>query len=104
MSGPQLPLKILPKAATDIKQILKYTQRVWGDEQRKKYKGAIDQCLKDIQANPAPRITSENCSDGYLRRHLNKKYRHYVFYKVTSESILIVRLLHDSMDSASHLD
>ena len=103
MSGPQLPLKILPKAATDIKQILKYTQRVWGDEQRKKYKAAINRCLKDIQANPSPRIKSEDCGNGYFRRHLDKKYRHYIFYRVTTDSIVIVRLLHDSMDSGRHL-
>ena len=103
MSGPQLPLKILPKAATDIKQILKYTQRVWGEGQRKKYKAAIDRCLKDIQANPSPRLKSEECSNGYLRRHMDKKYRHYIFYRVTADSIVIVRLLHDSMDSERHI-
>ena len=103
MSGPQLPLKILPKAATDIKQILKYTQRVWGAEQRKQYKTEIERCLRDIQTTPSPRIRSEKCSDGYLRRHLDKKYRHYIFYKVTDEAILIMRLLHDSMDSNQHL-
>lgn len=103
MSGPQLPLKIRPKAATDIKQILKYTQHVWGDEQRQNYKAAIDRCLKDIQANPSPRFKSEECRDGYFRRHLDKKYRHFIFYRVTADAIVIVRLLHDSMDSRRHL-
>ena len=103
MSGPQPQLKISPKAASDIKQILKYTQSIWGSEQRTKYKKAIDQCLNDIRANPSPRTKSEKCIDGYCRRHLDKKYRHYVFYRVVNGDILVVRLLHDSMDSSRHL-
>jgi toxin ParE1/3/4 len=103
VSGPQPPLKILPKAANDIKQILKYTQSVWGTAQRQKYKGEIVRCLNDIQANPLPRTKSEMCIDGYYRRHLDKKYRHYVFYRVVGSDILVVRLLHDSMDFNRHL-
>ncbi|ESA37139.1 hypothetical protein N836_00225 [Leptolyngbya sp. Heron Island J] len=82
---------------------MKYTQNVWGEAQRRKYKQAIDNCLLQIKADPSPRSRTETAIPGYYRRHLGKGCKHYVFYKLTNTEILVVRLLYDRMDFGQHL-
>ncbi|MEM9164214.1 MAG: type II toxin-antitoxin system RelE/ParE family toxin [Cyanobacteria bacterium P01_F01_bin.4] len=93
----------MPKAIEDIKDILKYTQMTWGPTQRTLYKQAIDKCIQSVGQTPQPRTKADECVPGYLRRHIGKGYRHYVFYRIGEDVVVVVRLLHDSMDFMRHL-
>ncbi|WP_155746815.1 type II toxin-antitoxin system RelE/ParE family toxin [Scytonema sp. UIC 10036] len=103
MSGQKLPLDLRPQARSDIKSILKYTTQRWGAQQRGRYKTLIERCLDSITANPLPRSRKEESIEGYYRRHVGGKGRHFVYYRLLEDSVLVVRILHDSMDVERHL-
>jgi toxin ParE1/3/4 len=101
--SPKLPLKLRPLARTDIKEILKRTTKLWGSEQRLKYKNLIDDCLESIVVSPSPRSKRDESVSGYYRRHLGSRSRHYIFYKILDDRIDVVRILDDRMDFDRHL-
>ncbi|KYC41883.1 hypothetical protein WA1_17840 [Scytonema hofmannii PCC 7110] len=106
MSGqnPKLLLELRPQARSDIKDILKYTTQRWGAQQRSRYKKLIERCLDSIAANPLPRSKKEDAIADYYRRHVDGKGRHFVYYRLLEDRVLVVRILHDSMDVDRHLE
>jgi toxin ParE1/3/4 len=99
----KLALELRPLARLDIKIILKRTTKLWGLEQRAKYKKLIDDCLKSIAADPSPRSKRDESVSGYYRRHLGNRSRHYIFYKVLENRVQVIRILDDRMDFDRHL-
>ncbi len=97
-----MPGFILTNAAkADLKDIGRYTQETWGIEQRNRYLTLLDQSFHDLALNP---LMGKDCGDvraGYRKFPVGK---HLVFYRqLKPKQIEIVRVLHERMDSESHL-
>ncbi|HAG81196.1 MAG TPA: plasmid stabilization protein ParE [Cyanobacteria bacterium UBA12227] len=91
-----------PQARSDLKNILKYTQKTWGSEQRERYKKLLNDAFTKIAANPARGFPREELRPGYYSYHVGSHGRHYIFYRVLDDTVEVVRILHDSMDIRQH--
>jgi toxin ParE1/3/4 len=82
-------------ARSDLKNIGAYTQKVWGSKQRRIYLKGLDSSFHFLSENPLSGTPCNYISEG-LRKH--KFESHLVFYESINDGILIVRVLHKSMD------
>jgi len=86
------------KAKPDL---IKYTQFTWGKAQRNDYLKVLDNTFKLLATEPDLGI---NCD--YIREDYNKypQASHVIYYKEhKANQVLIVRILHTSMDVDSAL-
>jgi toxin ParE1/3/4 len=97
-----MPGFVLTNAAkSDLKSIGRYTQVTWGVEQRNRYLTLFHRSFHDLAVNP---LMGRDCGDirsGYRKLPIGK---HLVFYRQKEPDVIeIVRILHERMDSESHL-
>ena len=86
-------------AASDLQEIAEYTIERFGIEQARRYRDGLKTCFDQLAGNPALGRGAEmliRC----LRRFEHQS--HVVFYISEPENILIVRVLHSSMDVPRH--
>ena len=89
------------KAKSDLIKIAKYTQLTWDKSQRNDYLKILDNTFQFLADEPELGI---NCD--YIREGYNKypQASHVIYYKEHKvNQILIVRILHKSMDVNSAL-
>ncbi|NJD39342.1 MAG: type II toxin-antitoxin system RelE/ParE family toxin [Geobacter sp.] len=83
-------------AKADMKEIAKFTQNLWGREQRNLYLQMLDISFHQLAANP---LKGKDCSDiraGYRKLIAGS---HVIYYRQTlTDTIEIVRVLHGHMD------
>ena len=95
-----LPLKLAPKARQDFIDILRYTGETWGPIQLLIYRDKIDDALQAISADPLL---------GHGRDDLPPTHRaylvgsHVIVYRTGTDSLGIVRILHQRMSLAKHV-
>jgi len=94
------PLLISRAARVDLKKIAAYTQKTWGIPQRRAYLKGLDTAFRFLADNPGAGMTCDYIISG-LRKHPHKQ--HIVFYEYRDDAIVIVRVLHRSMDVELHL-
>ena len=88
-------------AQADLKSIARHTHENWGVRQRNVYLKEIDQVFQSLAKNPLMGRTCEEIREGYRKFPHGA---HVIYYKLlTAEDLLIVRILHATMDVASHL-
>ncbi len=87
------------KAAADLDGIYEYTLLNFGQTQARKYLMGLHECFERLADNPYyGRSVVELASN--LRR---LEYQsHVVFYRPREQGVLIVRVLHESMNTATH--
>lgn len=97
----QMPdYRVSRAAQTDIVEIGRYTQREWGIPQRRKYLDGMDQHMQMLANHPL--LGTEHTEfDPPVRIHPYD--RHLIVYVQEQDGILIVRILHASMDVTSRL-
>ena len=84
------------KAKSDLIKIAKYTQLTWGQAQRNSYLKILDSSLQLLADDPKIGINCDYIREGYSKY---PQANHVIYYKVHKENqILIVRILHKSMD------
>jgi toxin ParE1/3/4 len=96
------PLKIVfhETAIEDLEEIWVYTLQTWSLEQADRYQLLIYAEIEFLATKPA------SGKDG---NHIRKDYRfakvksHLIFYTYSSSEIVIVRILHESMDIPNRL-
>jgi toxin ParE1/3/4 len=88
-------------ARNDIIEIGRYTSVTWGKRQRDKYLKQLDEAFKLLARQPEIGTDADDIKPGY------KKYNqgsHIIFYRAGTESkIVVIRILHNSMDVERHL-
>ena len=90
------PFKLTVLAKSDLKDIALFTQRKWGREQRNVYLKQFDDSFWMLSENPDIGKSCDEIRDGYRKFPQSS---HVIFYKQTgSQEILIMRILHKSMD------
>lgn len=87
-------------AVADLEEIAEYTIDRFGIEQARRYRDGLKTCFVQLANNLTIGRKAEQLKPG-LRRFEHQS--HVVFYISERESILIVRVLHTSMDVARHL-
>lgn len=93
--------KVSGKAKTDLIKIAKYTQLTWGTAQRNDYLTLMDAAFHRLANEPLPGVNCNYIREGY-RKH--PQGSHVIYYKEhKANQIIIVRILHKSMDVNSAL-
>lgn len=93
-------LRISRRAENDLGDIADYTIAEFGIEQARKYRDQLQACFDSLLDNPHLGRSAEDIAP-QLRRI--RQQAHVVFYVPTADEILIVRVLHHSMDFERHL-
>jgi len=96
----QLIYKVSELASFDIDSIIDYTTINFGVDAMIKYHASLEQCFETLANNP--KIGQQ--SDFILEKYYRFNHQSYViFYQILNTEILIVRVLHKSMDVDNHL-
>ena len=93
-------LSISRQADNDLVSISQYTSAEFGESKARKYRDHLKGCFDALLTNPHLGRSAEELAPG-LRRI--RQQAHVVFYLPTEEEVLIVRVLHHSMDFERHL-
>lgn len=95
-----MSFKVTPAARNDILNIGRYTQNEWGKQQRQKYLAGLNIRFKFLAENP---LLSRERVDLTPPVHIHRHEKHLIVYLVEPSHILIVRVLHESMDIETRL-
>lgn len=97
-------IKLSRKAAHDLAEIADYTIHEFGIIQACQYKDSLQNCFNSLQENPMlGRSADDVAPDVTLGLRRIRQQAHVIFYIKGSDHILIVRVLHHSMDFERHL-
>ena len=88
-------LRVSKAARRDLKEIASYTLERWGDEQCERYLRQLDRCIRSLARSPTLGRACDEISAGLMKFH---EGRHLIFYRRTSKTVDVVRVLHESMD------
>ncbi|MGY5452557.1 type II toxin-antitoxin system RelE/ParE family toxin [Agarivorans sp. MS3-6] len=90
------PFTLTISAKNDLKDVAIFTARRWGKEQRNIYLKQFDDSFWLLAENPDIGKGCDEIRNGYRKFPQGS---HVIFYKQTgSQQILIMRILHKSMD------
>ncbi|MDR3744907.1 MAG: type II toxin-antitoxin system RelE/ParE family toxin [Acidobacteriaceae bacterium] len=86
-------------AEEDLLNIADYTLERWGREQASRYLAEMESCCQRIAAHPQ---LGRSCH--HIRPDLRRmeQGKHIIFYRALGESVLITRVLHQSMLPTRH--
>ncbi|MCP5395323.1 MAG: type II toxin-antitoxin system RelE/ParE family toxin [Sphingomonadaceae bacterium] len=93
-------LSISRLADSDLSGIADYTIAEFGIEQARKYRGQLQACFDSLLENPHLGRSAEELGVGMRRI---RQQAHVIFYVPLPDQILIVRVLHHSMDFERYL-
>lgn len=93
-------VRITPLALSDLEDIWLYTFNEWSFEQANLYQDGLDRGISKIAENPFKGKSIDNIKVGYQRFNVQ---HHSIFYYIQENSVTIVRILHELMDSERHL-
>ncbi|MEL0021394.1 MAG: type II toxin-antitoxin system RelE/ParE family toxin [Rickettsiales bacterium] len=92
--------RVSKAAQKDIREIGLYTQREWGAVQRRKYLSGLEAQFETIAQNPFLAAERRELTPPVrILRH----ERHLIVFLIEDEGVLIVRVLHASMDVPAQL-
>lgn len=88
-------------ARKDIIEIGRFTARKWGKRLRDKYLKQLDDAFKLIASQPDIGKDANDIKPGYRKYSQGS---HIIFYRAgTKSKIVVIRILHNSMDIERHL-
>lgn len=88
------------RADNDLVLIAEYTILEFGEEQARKYQGQLNACFASLLDNPH---LGQSAHEVMPKLRRIRQGAHVIFYIPAPESVLIVRVLHHSMDFERHL-
>ena len=92
--------RLTSRAEADFAEIADYTIATFGVEQARRYFTEFEACLEALAENPRLGRRAERLAPN-LRRFEHRA--HVIFYVEDQNRVLVVRILHASMDAARHL-
>ncbi|MDB0056723.1 type II toxin-antitoxin system RelE/ParE family toxin [Akkermansiaceae bacterium] len=87
-------------AAADLQEVSEYTLATWGEEQEERYLKDLYRKFSEILNDPARWRFREEL---FPRCQVAAEGRHLVLFRIDHEVLLIVRILHSSMDLGRHI-
>lgn len=111
-------IRISPQACTDIADTLRFTQVRLGESVRNRYQDLLQTTFHSIAKQPtlpgskmrdelSPGLRSLHLSFNVLQKTDGRviRPRHIVFYRAGTDQVIeILRVLHDAMEVAQHLN
>lgn len=95
------PYQLTATARKDLIRIGRFTTEKWGKRQRDKYLKQFDDAFKLLSRQPEIGRDADDIKPGYKKFSLSS---HVIFYRAGTESqIVVIRILHSSMDVEQHL-
>ena len=88
-------------ARQDIAEIWNYSAVTWDVSQADAYVAALDDAIMRLASKPESVPRCDWIRRGYRRL---KAGSHYVFARIEGDNVIIVRVLHERMIFADHLD
>ncbi len=92
--------QLTEEADRDVEKILAYSVDNFGINQAEHYFNALKNCIQLLADNPNIGHNADDILPEYLRFPYES---HVIFYKKFASSILVVRILHERMDSKLHI-
>jgi len=92
------PIKLTLEAKSDLKDILKYTQKVWGERQRKTYKANFDKAFALLSEFPEGGMRRDEL---FIGCRCKTVAQHVIFYRLTQNAVEVLRIMHNRMDIQS---
>jgi toxin ParE1/3/4 len=92
-------VRLTPQAQAEVEEVRRYSQRVWGAAQAKRYLRGLGRRFRDIAAGTAAHRDAE-IGDDYRRCRYQ---RHIIIFKEERDSIRIVHIFHERMDVAGRI-
>jgi toxin ParE1/3/4 len=87
-------------ARADMASIRRYSTRTWGRDQTAKYIDALRDTMKSLVRGTVVTRARDDLRSGI---QMATSGRHSIFFEATGSRILVVRVLHESMDYRRHL-
>lgn len=88
-------------ARADLASVRRYSMRTWGPDQTYKYMDALRDTMKGLVRGTVITRLRDDLRAGIL---MATSGRHSIFFEANESRILVVRVLHDSMDYVRHLN
>ncbi len=92
---------LTPEARGDLRDISRYTDKMWGRRQRFIYIKRLNERFSYLADHPEKGRKRDEIASSPLSYH---ESRHVIFYRTLAEGIEILRVLHDSMDFPRHFE
>jgi len=94
---------ITSKAREDLKDIGRYTKRIWGRAKRIEYLDLLRSRMRDLAQGKLSGRVCYDISGFPWSSHVG---RHVIFYRPASsqDGIEVLRVLHDAMDFPKHFE
>ncbi len=86
-------------ARSDLESIWDFTLEEWGVDQAERYLSEVFACFDELAANPLLGRRRDEVKPGYRSF---PQGRHTVFYKIESDGIEIIGVVHQSADVERH--
>lgn len=93
-------LEFAKDATLDLRSIVRYTRRTWGDKQQVRYAGRLSASMQELLSHPHLGSARDDIGPDIRNLHVGQ---HVIYYRVLASSIRIVRILHARMNAEEHL-
>jgi toxin ParE1/3/4 len=94
-------LRLLDQARADVREILRFTARHWGSRQRARYSAQLHQAMNSLLDYPERGRTRDEYFPGCRGLPVEQ---HVVFYHLTDDEVIVVRVLHGNQDAAGKVN
>lgn len=88
-------IRIQAKAKADLRGIWRYSRTEWGADKADAYLFDLENAMNLIADHPEIGFACGYIRKGYRQYAAGK---HMIFYKILSDHISVIRILHESMD------
>ena len=95
-----MTLEFTKAAVSDLQSIRNYTLEKWGPEQEQKYLDSLWTKFEEILSNPQRWRSREDLFPGC---QIAAEGRHVILFRVKSNTLQLVRILHSAMDFKRHI-
>ncbi|GLS27728.1 type II toxin-antitoxin system RelE/ParE family toxin [Marinibactrum halimedae] len=92
--------KLTPQAELDLENIYDYSVENWGYPRADRYIYDLEIAFTKLSQNQLQGRTASYIKPGYFCYSVGS---HVIFYRQSTDFLLVVRLLHKSMDFQRHL-
>lgn len=89
-----------PRANSDLEEIWDYTESHWELDQAERYIRELWHHIDSIATHPK---IGRPCPEVRLGYYKYRAGSHFLFYRMTSDGVDVVRILHERMDFGRHL-
>lgn len=92
--------RLYPKAIDDLESIYLYSVKEFGIHRTEDYIAAFESSFQYLADDP---LISRKCDYVYSNLRAFNVGSHVIFLKITDDGIVIIRILHQSMDFNRHI-